>query len=73
MRSCRPDEVPRIAVTRSSVAVLLGPLFGITVSSAVEAIVKPEHIKRGAVVCDVARPRDVSVAVAKVPNVDLPD
>ncbi len=37
----------------------------ITVSSAVEAIVKPEHIKRGAVVCDVARPRDVSVAVAR--------
>lgn len=36
----------------------------ITVSSAKEAIVKPEHIKRGAVVCDVARPRDVSVAVA---------
>lgn len=37
----------------------------ITVSSAAEAIVKPEHIKSGAVVCDVARPRDVSVAVAK--------
>src|SRR6185436_20397821 len=37
----------------------------ITVSSAAEAIVKPEHIKRGAVVCDVARPRDVSVAVQK--------
>lgn len=40
----------------------------ITVSSAVEAIVKPEHIKRGAVVCDVARPRDVSVAVSKERN-----
>lgn len=37
----------------------------ITVSSAAEAIVHPSHIKRGAVVCDVARPRDVSVAVAK--------
>ncbi len=37
----------------------------IAVSSAVEAIVRPEHIKRGAVVCDVARPRDVSVAVSK--------
>lgn len=37
----------------------------ITVSSAAEAIVKPEHIKRGAVVCDVARPRDVSAAVQR--------
>ena len=37
----------------------------ITVSSAVEAIIKPEHIKRGAVVCDVARPRDVSAAVSQ--------
>jgi len=37
----------------------------VTVSSAAEAIVLPHHIKRGAVVCDVARPRDVSVAVAR--------
>lgn len=36
----------------------------ITVSSAVEAIIQPEHIMPGAVVCDVARPRDVSAAVA---------
>ncbi len=40
----------------------------ITVSSAAEAIVLPHHIKRGAVVCDVARPRDVSVAVSKERN-----
>lgn len=37
----------------------------ITVTSAVDAIILPEHIKSGAVVCDVARPRDVSVRVAK--------
>ena len=37
----------------------------ITVTSAVDAVILPEHIKRGAVVCDVARPRDVSVRVAK--------
>src|SRR5687768_6070949 len=36
----------------------------VTVSSAVESIILPEHIKRGAVVCDVARPRDVSAAVS---------
>ncbi len=40
----------------------------ITVSSAAEAIVLPHHIKRGAVVCDVARPRDVSISVSKERN-----
>ena len=35
----------------------------ITVSSAVDAIIEPHFIKSGAVVCDVARPRDVSVRV----------
>ena len=38
----------------------------ITVSSAVEALVEPRHLKPGAVVCDVARPRDVSRQVAEV-------
>jgi fatty aldehyde-generating acyl-ACP reductase len=37
----------------------------ITVTSATDAIILPEHLKRGAVVCDVSRPRDVSVRVAK--------
>lgn len=37
----------------------------ITVSSAVEAIIEPEDLKPGAVVCDVARPRDVSARVAE--------
>lgn len=37
----------------------------VTVSSAAKAIVLPSHIKSGAVVCDVARPRDVSTAVAR--------
>jgi fatty aldehyde-generating acyl-ACP reductase len=37
----------------------------LTVTSAVEAIVQPQHLKSGAVVCDVARPRDVSRAVAE--------
>jgi len=36
----------------------------VTVTSALEAIVHPEMLKPGAVVCDVARPRDVSRAVA---------
>ncbi len=36
----------------------------IAVSSAVGSIIEPEHLKIGAVVCDVARPRDVSTRVA---------
>ena len=38
--------------------------FVITVTSAVDAIIEPKHLKKGAVVCDVARPRDVSRQVA---------
>jgi fatty aldehyde-generating acyl-ACP reductase len=37
----------------------------VTVTSAADAVILPEHLKKGAVVCDVARPRDVSVRVAK--------
>lgn len=37
----------------------------ITVTSALDAIIQPAHLKPGAVVCDVARPRDVSKAVAE--------
>ncbi|HEX2948189.1 MAG TPA: shikimate dehydrogenase [Armatimonadota bacterium] len=37
----------------------------VTVTSAVDAVIEPKHLKPGAVVCDVARPRDVSVRVAK--------
>jgi len=37
----------------------------ITVTSARDAVIEPEDLKSGSVVCDVARPRDVSVRVAK--------
>ncbi|NUQ01772.1 MAG: hypothetical protein HUU35_18155, partial [Armatimonadetes bacterium] len=37
----------------------------ICVSASTDALVQPAHLKAGAVVCDVARPRDVSVAVAR--------
>jgi fatty aldehyde-generating acyl-ACP reductase len=36
----------------------------LTVTSALDALVQPEHLRPGAVVCDVARPRDVSARVA---------
>ncbi len=40
----------------------------LTVTSATTAVIEPEHLKPGAVVCDVARPRDVSRRVADVRN-----
>ena len=36
----------------------------ITVTSAVEAVISPDYIRPGAVVCDVARPRDVAAQLA---------
>jgi len=39
--------------------------FIITVTSAIDAIIEPQHLRRGAIVCDVARPRDVSKQVAE--------
>src|SRR5260221_2463306 len=37
----------------------------LTVTSAINSVIQPEHLKPGAVVCDVARPRDVSKLVAE--------
>jgi predicted amino acid dehydrogenase len=37
----------------------------VTVTSAVAAVIEPQHLRQGAVVCDVARPRDVSRQVAE--------
>lgn len=37
----------------------------LTVTSAIEEVIEPQHLKPGAVVCDVARPRDVSRRVAE--------
>jgi len=40
----------------------------LTVTSDTRAIIQPEHLMPGSVICDVSRPRDVSVQVAKVRN-----
>ena len=37
----------------------------ITVTSAIDTLIEPEHLKIGSVICDVSRPRDVSKRVAK--------
>ena len=38
----------------------------LTVTSAVHDVIRPEYLQPGSVVCDVARPRDVSAMVARV-------
>ncbi len=37
----------------------------LTVTNAIETVIEPQHLKSGAVVCDVARPRDVSRQVVE--------
>jgi fatty aldehyde-generating acyl-ACP reductase len=38
----------------------------LTVTSAIHDVIRPEHLQPGSVICDVARPRDVSAMVAAV-------
>jgi len=38
----------------------------LTVTSSIHSVIQPEHLQPGSVVCDVARPRDVSAMVAAV-------
>jgi predicted amino acid dehydrogenase len=49
----------------TSLEVLATAHLIITVSSAVHTIIEPEHLMAGSIVCDVARPRDVSKNVAR--------
>jgi fatty aldehyde-generating acyl-ACP reductase len=48
----------------TSMEVLRNAQLILTVTSALQAVIEPEHLLPGSVVCDVARPRDVSVRVA---------
>jgi len=40
----------------------------LTVTSAIHEVIHPEHLRPGSVICDVARPRDVSAMVAAIRN-----
>ncbi len=60
-----------LAEARAEVEISLSPgeslpqaQIVVTVTSALEAVIEPHMLRPGAVVCDVARPRDVSVKVA---------
>lgn len=61
----RADHPADIVVSTDIAATLPRCDILICVSSSVDTIVEPQHLKCGAVVCDVARPRDVSTAVAR--------
>lgn len=58
------EGLPRCEAT-TDVARLSDSDLVITVTSSDNAIIEPRHLKRGAVVCDVSRPRDVSIRVAQ--------
>lgn len=55
-----------VNITRDTKGALRNGDVVITVTSSVDTVVEPEDLKPGAVVCDVARPRDVSVRVSEV-------
>jgi fatty aldehyde-generating acyl-ACP reductase len=62
------DEVPGSIATTAMSAIKEADAI-VTVTSSDSAVIQPEHLKPGSVVCDVARPRDVSVRV----NRERPD
>jgi fatty aldehyde-generating acyl-ACP reductase len=63
------DAKPRVAEIRTGTdlnKVLPEVQLIITVTSALNSVIDPEQLRPGSVVCDVARPRDVSGTVAAV-------
>jgi len=61
----RRKGTARISISDNVEQGILDADIVIAVSSATDAIIEPSFIKSGAVVCDVARPRDVSVRVVQ--------
>jgi len=64
------ERITALGRAKVAVALDMSPLreadLILTVTSALGAVIEPHHLKPGAVVCDVARPRDVSAQVAAV-------
>ena len=53
-------------IVSTKMDVLANAQLILTVTSAIHDVVQPEHLQPGSVICDVARPRDVSAMVAAV-------
>jgi predicted amino acid dehydrogenase len=51
-------------IVSTTMDVLANAQLILTVTSALHDVIRPEHLQPGSVVCDVARPRDVSAMVA---------
>ncbi|HEX5808056.1 MAG TPA: hypothetical protein VFY25_05280 [Anaerolineales bacterium] len=51
-------------IISTTMEVLADAQLILTVTSAIHDVIRPEHLQPGSVVCDVARPRDVSAMVA---------
>jgi fatty aldehyde-generating acyl-ACP reductase len=60
LRSAAKSEI----LTSTRMAALGDSQLILTVTSALHDVIDPEHLQTGSVVCDVARPRDVSAMVA---------
>jgi len=63
-RTLRPGQPQAELVISTSMDVLANAQLILTVTSSIDDIIRPEHLQPGSVVCDVARPRDVSAMVA---------
>jgi predicted amino acid dehydrogenase len=63
-RALRPGAAQAELIVSTTMDVLADAQLILTVTSALHDIVRPEHLRPGSVVCDVARPRDVSAMVA---------
>ncbi len=61
LSTARAELIPSTDVSVLSEAQVI-----LTVTSAVHEVIQPEILRPGSVICDVARPRDVSAMVAKV-------
>jgi fatty aldehyde-generating acyl-ACP reductase len=63
-RTLRPGQPQAELAISTSMDVLADAQLILTVTSSIDDIIRPEHLQPGSVVCDVARPRDVSAMVA---------
>jgi len=62
----RPQEQVSELVVSTKMDILKHAQLILTVTSSIHDVIHPEHLQPGSVVCDVARPRDVSAMVAAV-------
>jgi fatty aldehyde-generating acyl-ACP reductase len=63
-RASRPGLTQAELIPSTKMDVLAESRLILTVTSSIHDVIQPEHLLPGSVVCDVARPRDVSAMVA---------